>query len=172
MGHYSAAARLEPKEEAEVLLLVALLVVLLWSELQPGMAKTRGHVPVWLRAFKHTSPSSQVTRVSPFLGSHFLITVMHSSEGVLGLLVFASTHQGGAARETSQAEHLRREEGSELPCQDASSLQLVQEQTIGYVRNLQGKVCLLNAILGIVTLNSSSQAAATHHLGCRPLLLV
>lgn len=47
-------------------------------------------------------------------------------------------------------------DGPELPCQDAGSLQLMQEQNMGYVRNFLAKECLLKVVLRTVTLNSST----------------
>lgn len=47
-------------------------------------------------------------------------------------------------------------DGPELPCQDAGSLQLMQEKNMGYVRNFLAKECLLKVVLRTVTLNSST----------------
>lgn len=63
------------------------------------------------------------------------------------------------AGETPQAEHLRWEEGPELPCRDASGLQLTQEQNIGHVRDLLAEVYLLGVVLKTVTLSSSTQTS-------------
>lgn len=75
-GHYSAAARLAPKEESEIVLLGVLTAAVGTAA---GDGKTRGQVPACLS-----------------------IAVVCSGESVLGLLVFTSACWGDCPGRTSQ----------------------------------------------------------------------
>jgi len=97
MGHYSAAAWLVPKEEAEVLLLVALIAVVCAADGDGKNLVTSPCVPEKVQT--HLSQLPSVSCWPRFgwhgdLWSRFLITVVCSCEGVLALLVFSSTCQG------------------------------------------------------------------------------
>lgn len=127
-GHYSAAARLAPKEESE-------------TPLGCAYCRSRNCGRGRQRPGDESLRVCQSPRCAPEKACWDC---------------WCSPLRAG---ETAQAGHLRWEDGPELPCRDASSLQLMQEQNRGHVRDLLAKVCFLGVVLKTVTLSSSTQTS-------------